>query len=106
MAQITKEGNRWLVNGPMSMPHVESLLAESVALDTAKEVEIDLSSVSEVDTATISLLFEWLRMAHNHKCKVHYTNLPENLASLAKLYGVLELIPLAAPQTSGSTSSH
>ncbi len=106
MAQITKEGNRWLVNGPMSMPHVESLLAESAALDTAKEVEIDLSAVSEVDTATISLLFEWLRQAHSHKCKVHYTNLPENLASLAKLYGVLELIPLAASQPNSSISSH
>jgi phospholipid transport system transporter-binding protein len=96
LAQITKEGNRWSVNGAMSMPHVKSLLAEGSALETAKDVEIDLSAVTDVDTATISLLFEWLRQAHSRKCKVTYTNLPENLASLATLYGVLELIPQAS----------
>jgi phospholipid transport system transporter-binding protein len=96
LAQITKEGNRWLVNGAMSMPNVKSLLAEGAALETAKEIEIDLSAVSDVDTATISLLFEWLRQAHSHKCKVTYANLPENLTSLATLYGVLELIPQAS----------
>ena len=93
MAQITKEGNRWLVNGAMSMPHVDALLAESASLEATKDIEIDLSAVSDVDTATISLLFEWLRQAHSRKCKVTYANLPENLASLATLYGVLELIP-------------
>ena len=93
MAQITKEGGRWLVSGAMSMPYVKSLLAESASLGTAKDIEIDLSAVSEVDTATISLLFEWLRQAHGRKCKATYANLPENLASLATLYGVLELIP-------------
>jgi len=77
----------------MGMPHVEALLAESANLETAKDIEIDLSAVSDVDTATISLLFEWLRQAHSRKCKVIYTNLPENLASLATLYGVLEFIP-------------
>jgi phospholipid transport system transporter-binding protein len=93
LAQITKEGNRWLVSGAMSMPHVEALLAESASLETAKDIEIDLSAVSEVDTASISLLFEWLRQARRRKSKVTYVNLPENLASLATLYGVLELIP-------------
>jgi phospholipid transport system transporter-binding protein len=93
--QITKEGNRWLVSGAMSMPYVESLLAESAVLPTEKEIQIDLSAVSEVDTATISLLFEWLRQTHRHKCRVTYVNLPKNLVSLAKLYGVLELLPQA-----------
>ncbi len=93
MANITIEGNRWLVSGAMSMSHVKSLLAEGAALETAKDLEIDLSAVSDVDTATISLLFEWLRQAHERKCKVTYANLPENLASLATLYGVLDLIP-------------
>ena len=79
----------------MSMPHVESLLAESAVLPAEKDIEIDLSAVSEVDTATISLLFEWLRQTHSRKCKVTYVNLPKNLISLATLYGVLELLPQA-----------
>ena len=93
MAQIRQEGTRWLVSGAMTMASINSLLAESAALPIAKELEIDLMDVSDVDTATISLLFEWLRQAHAHKCSVTFANLPLNLVSLATLYGVSELIP-------------
>lgn len=96
MAQIKKVDNGWQVSGAMSMPHVKSLLAESATVEIARETQIDLSAVSDVDTATVSLLFEWMRQAHHKKCKVIYANLPENLASLATLYGVLELIPQAS----------
>jgi phospholipid transport system transporter-binding protein len=107
LAQIIKEGNRWQVSGSMCMPQVESLLDESASIPATKEIEIDLAAVSDVDTATISLLFEWIRQAHSRKCKVVYTNLPENLESLATLYGVLELIPRPAiPQSNSSVSSH
>jgi phospholipid transport system transporter-binding protein len=107
LAQIIKEGNRWQVSGSMCMPQVESLLAESATIPATKEIEIDLSAVSDVDTATISLLFEWIRQAHGRKCKVTYTNLPENLESLARLYGVLELIPQPGSlQSNSSATSH
>ena len=93
MAQITQEESRWLVSGPMTVANVNALLDESGALSTPKE--IDLGQVSDVDTTAVSLLFEWQRQAHAHKSKVTFTNLPDNLVSLAKLYGVSELIPQA-----------
>jgi phospholipid transport system transporter-binding protein len=96
LAQIIQEGNRWLVSGDMTMSKVNSLLAEASALPKAAELEIDLTAVSDVDTASISLLFEWLRQARAHKSKAIFTNLPQNLTSLATLYGVLDLIPQSA----------
>lgn len=77
----------------MTMPQISTLLAESAVLPLNKTLEIDLSAVTAVDTASISLLFEWLRLAHTHKCKLAFSNLPQTLLSLAALYGVLELIP-------------
>lgn len=77
----------------MTMPQINALLAQSAALPVAKELEIDLAEVSAVDTATISLLFEWLRQAYARKCKVTFVHFPENLVSLATLYGVFELLP-------------
>ena len=77
----------------MTTQQVCSLLAESEALPRPNELVVDLAAVSDVDTMAISLLFEWLRQAHAHHCKLTFANLPENLASLATLYGVLELIP-------------
>lgn len=93
MAQITQQENRWLVSGDITADHICTLLSESEALGNARDVEIDLAAVSDVDTASISLLFEWLRQAHASKHKVTFVNLPKNLLSLATLYGVLELIP-------------
>ena len=91
---ITKEDSRWLVSGSMDIQQVELMLAEKAIFKAVDEVEIDLSGVSNVETATISLLFEWLRQARNSKCNLTYTNPPQKLVDLATLYGVLELIPL------------
>lgn len=77
----------------MTMSHVDALLAEVANLPAECAVEVDLAGVTEVDTVTLSLLFEWLRQAHQRNCGITYANLPENLVSLATLYGVLELIP-------------
>jgi phospholipid transport system transporter-binding protein len=93
LAEIKKEAHRWLVSGDMTISQVEALLAQSADLATAKSLEIDLAGVSEVDTASISLMFEWLRNAHAHKVKLTFANFPQNLVSLATLYGVVELIP-------------
>jgi len=93
LAEIIKEQHRWQISGDMTISQVEVLLAQTSDLATAKSLEIDLASVTEVDTASISLLFEWLRSAHAHKVKLTFANFPQNLISLATLYGVVELIP-------------
>jgi len=77
----------------MTVDQVNALLAESRAFSMPGE--IDLSQVSDVDTTAVSLLFEWQRQARNQNSKISFSNLPENLASLATLYGVSELIPQA-----------
>lgn len=96
MTQIISEGQRWQVQGDMTMPQVNKLLAQSQALPMADRLEVDLSAVSEVDTATISVLFEWLRRAQDQKCELKFIHFPKNLTSLATLYGVLDLIPHVA----------
>ncbi|NOT68362.1 MAG: STAS domain-containing protein [Methylophilaceae bacterium] len=95
MAQITQQGDNWQISGMMTMPHIDALLAESALLPWVKALKISLADVQEVDTATISLLFEWLRQAQAHNSEIVFTDLPKNLISLATLYDVLELIPQA-----------
>lgn len=96
MAEITKTDGKWLVKGDLLLDDIELLLEQNFELDGTKSLEVDMSDVSEVDSVTISLLFEWLRLAKGKKCDLFYSNLPANLTSLATLYGVLDLIPQAA----------
>lgn len=93
MGQITQKENCWLVSGPMTVDQVNALLEESGALTIPGE--IDLGQVSDVDTTAVSLLFEWQRQAQAKQSPIRFINLPDNLVSLAKLYGVSEFIPQA-----------
>jgi phospholipid transport system transporter-binding protein len=45
-----------------------------------------------VDSAAVSLLLEWQRTARAANRRIEFVNLPENLKSLAALYGVSELL--------------
>lgn len=56
---------------------------------------LDLSAVGEVDSSAIGLVFAWLRTAGARDLRLHITNPPANMLSLAMLYGVSELLPLA-----------
>lgn len=93
MAQLEKDGKRLSVSGAMTVDSVEALLAESAPMIAAGDLEVDLGRVDDVDSAALGLVFEWLRQAHARNASLVFVNLPANLASLATLYGVLDLIP-------------
>lgn len=95
MAFIEKQGSRIIVKSDMTVETVSDLLAGALPLLDG-DVEIDLSKVAEVDSSSISLMFEWLRQAEQKNISVVYSNLPQTLMSLSKLYGVLDLIPQRA----------
>ena len=92
MALIEKQGSRLVVKSAMTVETVSELLTEALPLLNG-DVEIDLGEVSDVDSSSISLMFEWLRQAQQRGISMVYSNLPQTLVSLSTLYGVLELIP-------------
>ncbi len=90
---IACEGGRCRVEGPLTMDCVAAVLEESVRLFDSPDVTVDLGAVTDVDSSAVSLLLEWQRAARRDNRAVHFVNIPANLASLARLYGVLQLIP-------------
>lgn len=95
MAQIQKTASSWKVSGEVTVAQAPSLLAESRHLPAQSKLVVDFTQVTNVDTATLSLMFEWLRHAHKKKCDLRFAHIPKNLQSLMALYGVTELIPQA-----------
>jgi phospholipid transport system transporter-binding protein len=95
LVKINKSDNRWEIDGDLTIVQAESLLAECNVLPISGSLVIDFAKVTHVDTASISLMFEWLRHAQAKKCDLRFTNFPKNLLSLIVLYGVSDLIPQA-----------
>ncbi|MGQ0526232.1 MAG: STAS domain-containing protein [Betaproteobacteria bacterium] len=89
---ISREGNRCTLSGPVTIKNAASVLAEGATLFDSGDVTLDLSQVTEVDSAAVSLLLEWRRTAQRRSRRIDYVNLPANLQSLAQLYGVADLL--------------
>ena len=89
---ISCEDGRCKVSGPMTIRTAAVLLEEGSRLLSNGGVAVDLSGVTEVDSAAVSLLLEWRRAALRRNQRIEFLNLPDNLKSLAKLYGVTDLL--------------
>ena len=90
---ITRDGNQLRVQGALTIASVAALAETGKQqFGDAGELIVDLAAVTELDSAALSLIFEWQREARRRSITIRYCNLPASLQSLAKLYGVAELI--------------
>jgi phospholipid transport system transporter-binding protein len=91
---IQREGGRLLVSGRLTMDTIGAAFNEAMLPPEGKDWTIDLAQVEAADSAAVSLLLGWLRNAQRHEAKLAFVNVPDNLRSLADLYGVAESLPL------------
>jgi phospholipid transport system transporter-binding protein len=92
---IRREGRKMTVSGPVTLANAASVL-EAGRQHLAEGVKsVDLAEVSELDSALLALALAWLREARAAKRELAFVNPPEGLQTLARLYGVEELLPLA-----------
>ncbi len=92
--EATSDGH-YRVTGVLDAATVPQLLRESegrIANASSSDVHIDLSGVNESDSAGLALLLEWLRLAKNGNLTVHFTNVPRQVAALARISEVEALI--------------
>jgi phospholipid transport system transporter-binding protein len=92
---IRREGPRMIVSGPVTLANAAALLEEGHRHLADGVQTIDLAEVSELDSALLALLLAWLREARAHERTLAFSNLPEALRTIARLYGVDRLLPVS-----------
>ncbi len=93
---IEQDGKRFYPGGPVTLDNVLEFLAEGERLFKQPQVLVDFSRVTEADSSALSLMLEWTRRARARGDSIAFANLGEAISSLIDLYGIAELIPLAA----------
>jgi phospholipid transport system transporter-binding protein len=84
------------VAGKMTLETATALLAQGTTqFGPGETVEVDLAGVGEVDSSGLAVLFAWQRAAQTGGSSLRIHNSPRNLISLAEVYGVSGLLPLA-----------
>jgi phospholipid transport system transporter-binding protein len=89
---ITQEGDRLLVEGPVTIGTVSVLLTRCRELLAPGVAVLDFKGATEVDSAAVALALECMREAQRRKLPLSLANLPEAMQHLAQLYAVLDLL--------------
>jgi phospholipid transport system transporter-binding protein len=92
---IRREAGRMLLSGPVTLGNVTQLLEEGRRHLLEGALTVDLAEVTELDSSALALLLAWLREAKAAGRAVVFANLPEALRTIARLYGVEDLLPAA-----------
>lgn len=94
---MRRDGDRIVLSGPVTLANVAQALEDGYAQIREGAATVDLAGVTELDSSLLALLLAWLREARRHGRGLEFANLPQGLATIARLYGVVELLP-AAPE--------
>ncbi len=79
-------GGRYRVTGELGFATVPGIWEQSrAALDSGTELVIDLGGVTQVDSAGLALVVEWLRWARGHGRRVSFVAVPKDLHALARI---------------------
>lgn len=92
---IEREAQRLFVKVPMVMANARSLLEAGRAAMQPGEQIFDLGRITGADSSAIAVMLGWLRLANRSRSTVRFAHIPPGVRSLAELYGVSELLPLA-----------
>lgn len=90
---IRVSGDRVEVSGPMTMAAAAVMLADGEAAIAANASVFDLAAVTDMDSSCLAVIFGWMRAARDSGKAVRLLNPPQNLLSLAEVYGVSDLLP-------------
>ena len=94
---IRREGERMIVSGALTLANVAAVLREGCAAISEGVRTVDLGEVGELDSSALALLLAWLREAKRLDRGLAFANLPQGLTTIARLYGVAELLPASGP---------
>jgi phospholipid transport system transporter-binding protein len=95
---IRRDGERLVITGPVTLANVSQLVEEARAPLAGGVRAVDLGEVTELDSSLLAVLIAWLREAKAEGRTLTYARLPQDLRTLAQLYGVAQLLPQdAAP---------
>lgn len=96
-AEFTALGEgRYQVSGRLGFETVPEVWRKSRAvLDDGAASVIDLGAVTQVDSAALALVIEWLRWARSHGKQLGLVNMPEALRALARISEVDNLLESA-----------
>ena len=94
-AEITQQNNqKYLISGVVDFMTTPELMLSAARLlisgakAAEKKVLVDMSQVTDCNSAGLALMLEMEKQARASKIDLHFENIPDTLLTIAKAYGV------------------
>jgi phospholipid transport system transporter-binding protein len=85
---LDQGAGNFIVQGELTFASIDAKTVNSIGfLKSAKHITVDLSQVTNTDSAGLALMIEWLKFAGQHKTQLDFKNIPDQLLNLARLSG-------------------
>ena len=76
------------IEGDLTFSTIDKNTAKIMSkLITPNDITVDLKQVEATDSAGLSLIIEWLKIARSRNIELAFINVPEQLQALARLSG-------------------
>ncbi|HVF65002.1 MAG TPA: STAS domain-containing protein [Casimicrobiaceae bacterium] len=89
---VTGDPPRWIVRGALTFEHAAEALEAAQGIELPASGRVDLSQAGPVDSSALALIFALQRRARAEQRALAFDGLPEELTSLARVYGVENLL--------------
>jgi phospholipid transport system transporter-binding protein len=98
---MNRDGDRLSLEGPLNIQTVPAVLRFGLENFADGATTVDFAGVTEVDSSAIAMAIEWVRAVRVGQAGkpagagLHFVNMPQSMISLAQLYGLAGLLPVA-----------
>jgi len=83
------EDGRVKIEGVLDLNSVKMLKKQTIGLfNGPSEIQFDLCAVTQSNSAALALMLEWIKTAQKTQVSLSFTNFPEHLRQLARVYGI------------------
>ena len=96
MSEFTFEhigDGRFAISGELTFGTAENILRASERLfDDHTQIEVDLTEITDSDSAGLALLLEWVTWANHSVREIRFTGMPEKILAIARTTEVEHLL--------------
>lgn len=92
MISVQRNNGRFELSGVLDHAAVAGVLAQSDDWFAGDALHISLQGVSHSNSAGLALLLEWQKIARQKQVAIQYHDVPAQLRTIARAYGVDQLL--------------
>lgn len=90
--RLADDASHWVFDGALTFDTVEAVMEATIGLPLPASGRIDLGGLEPADSSALAALFALKRRARAEQKRLAFEGIPPGLASLARVYGVDELL--------------